>query len=244
MMQPQFQQPQYAPQPPQYAPQPPQTQGRGYFEASRAPGFKRAPLGATVGGVVLAPFVEEQQRQYDRDLKIQDRPFKFYKNGDPVMQAVIEVQAWQPQGEDGGKRTLYIASSGQRQAVREALAPFRVSGPEVGSYLTLTWTHSIPGGGDIDKKIYSAVYIPPGQPFPDLLPCPEWNLLTPRVPEPQAWAQPQQAPAWAQPQQAPQAPAWLPQPQAAAPTQNPWVPPAQPQPQYAPQPQPVFNPLA
>ena len=124
--------------------------------------FPDKQYGTTVGGLITRAPVTRQQTDYKTG-----EP-KFFPNGDPMMQIVVQVQTdLRDPAEplDDGVRGLYLKAQ-MMQAVRDAVKAVGGKGLEVGGHLAVTYVRDepTPQGRGFDKKIYSATYrLPTGQ---------------------------------------------------------------------------------
>lgn len=121
--------------------------------------FPDGQYGATVGGTIVRRPEVRQQTDFD------DGKPKFYDNGDPMMQLVVQVTTSlrDPQSpEDDGVRAFYVKGNMQ-EAVRNAVRVSGAKGLEVGGTLTITYTGDVPNkrGRGKPAKQYTAAYQPP-----------------------------------------------------------------------------------
>jgi hypothetical protein len=125
-------------------------------------------IGTTVSGRIVA--TPEVRQQTDPATK---EP-KFFKNGDPMMQLVVQVATDErnPQDlTDDGTRAFFIKAN-MLNAVREAVRKTGANGLEVGGTLTVTYVADGPKTNPAFNapKLYTAEYRPPtGQAANDLL---------------------------------------------------------------------------
>lgn len=122
--------------------------------------------GTVVGGPILREPRVTQQTDFDTQ-----KP-KFYDDGNPMMQIVVQVQTDQRDDtDDDGVRAFYI--KGQlRQAVADAVRAVKAKGLEIGGILLVKYDHDEPNsrGRGNDKKVYAAKYTAPaGQAANDAL---------------------------------------------------------------------------
>jgi hypothetical protein len=118
--------------------------------------FPDQQYGTTVGGLIVREPTVRQQTDYKTG-----EP-KFFPNGDPMMQIVVQVQTDlrdPAEPNDDGVRGLYLKAQ-MMQAVREAVKAAGGKGLEVGGHLAVTYVRDEPSklGKGSDKKIYSAAY--------------------------------------------------------------------------------------
>ena len=200
---------------------------------------KHTPVGTEIGGFVTKD--PEVTQQTD----VKDGTPKFWPDGNPVLQLVVEVQTnLREDAEDDGLRRFFISgktapgSQSQHDAVRSAVQAVGAPGVAKGGYLALQYIGEAPpaGPGLNGQKLWRAVYQapPPGSENAQFL-----QQGAPQAPAQQAPQAPaQQAPPQGYPQQAPQAPApqqqGYPQQAPAAPQGYPQAPAPQ---QAAPAPQ-------
>ena len=85
----------------------------------------------------------------------------FWPSGDPKMQLVVTLQTTlRDEGDDDGKRRIYVKGKSLTEAIREAVKKTGARGLEVGGTLTVTYT----GDGTATQrgfnppKLYSATY--------------------------------------------------------------------------------------
>jgi len=130
--------------------------------------FPDQQYGHTVGGPIVRPPQVRQQTDFDTG-----KP-KFFDNGDPMMQIVVQVQTDQrdqADSTDDGVRAFYL--KGQMQAaVRDAVRTVGAKGLEVGGQLYIKYVKDEPNsrGRGKDKKVYAARYTAPaGQAANDAL---------------------------------------------------------------------------
>jgi hypothetical protein len=121
--------------------------------------FPDQQYGHTVAGTIVRPPQVRQQTDFDTG-----KP-KFFDNGDPMMQIVVQVQTdLRDPGDssDDGVRAFYLR--GQMQAaVREAVRAVGAKGLEVGGFLAVRYVKDEPNsrGRGKDKKVYAAKYTAP-----------------------------------------------------------------------------------
>jgi hypothetical protein len=121
--------------------------------------FPDQQYGHTVGGVIARQPQVRQQTDFDSG-----KP-KFFDNGDPMMQIVVQVQTdlRDPNDStDDGVRAFYL--KGQMQAaVRDAVREAGARGLEVGGTLHVRYLRDEPNsrGRGKDKKVYAAKYTAP-----------------------------------------------------------------------------------
>ena len=137
----------------------------GFFDGGgKAVKFEAANQG--VSGVIvgqagangqLAPYLETQQTDYTT------KELAFYKDGNPIMQAVILLQTEdRVDSDDDGQRTVYVNKTRMKRAIQHALRDAGAPDLAVGGVLTLwmTGTEKSKGGGS-DAKTFAAQYQPP-----------------------------------------------------------------------------------
>jgi hypothetical protein len=121
--------------------------------------FPDQQYGHTVSGVIVRPPQVRQQTDFDSG-----KP-KFFDNGDPMMQIVVQVQTDlrdPADASDDGTRAFYL--KGQMQAaVRDAVREAGAKGLEVGGHLAVRYIRDEPNsrGRGKDKKVYAARYTAP-----------------------------------------------------------------------------------
>jgi hypothetical protein len=121
--------------------------------------FPDQQYGHTVGGAIIRPPQVRQQTDFDSG-----KP-KFFDNGDPMMQIVVQVQTDlrdPADTSDDGVRAFYL--KGQMQAaVRDAVREVGAKGLEVGGTLFVRYLRDEPNsrGRGKDKKVYAAKYTAP-----------------------------------------------------------------------------------
>jgi hypothetical protein len=121
--------------------------------------FPDQQYGHTVGGAIVRPPQVRQQTDFDTG-----KP-KFFDNGDPMMQIVVQVQTdlRDPNDPtDDGVRAFYL--KGQMQAaVRDAVRTVGAKGLETGGELYIKYIKDEPNsrGRGKDKKVYAAKYTAP-----------------------------------------------------------------------------------
>lgn len=114
-----------------------------------------------VGGEIVSIQEQRQQREPNGDLKWWDKA-----ETEPMMQLPIDVQTdlRDPQDPaDDGIRTIYVKGD-MKRAIGEAVRKAGQRGaPKVGGQLWVAWTDTQPATtrGYNDKKIYTAMYVPP-----------------------------------------------------------------------------------
>lgn len=121
--------------------------------------FPDQQFGATVAGVIVRPPAVRQQTDFDSG-----EP-KFFPNGDPMQQIVVQVQTDlrdPADPADDGVRAFYLKAQ-MMQAVRDAVKATGAKGLDVGGHLTITYVRDEPNsrGRGKAKKVYAAVYRPP-----------------------------------------------------------------------------------
>jgi hypothetical protein len=122
-------------------------------------------LGYTVTGVVARQPEVRQQTEYVRGGGV-GKP-KFFDNGDPMNQLVVQLQTGERHPEDAtddGIRNAYIKGKQMTAVVREAILAGGAKGLQVGGTLSLTW---VAGGPRFENdqegppKEWTAQYWPP-----------------------------------------------------------------------------------
>lgn len=121
--------------------------------------FEDGAFGTVIGGIITSDPRMVQQREYDTNELV------FYPDGNPAMQMVVTVQAYEPQGEDDGQRSFYIKGQ-MKQAVGEALRKAGAKAPARGGKLLVKYVEDKPvtlknGKSGKPQKIYAAKYEPP-----------------------------------------------------------------------------------
>lgn len=115
-----------------------------------------AMKGVWVSGTVLDWPKASQQTAPNGDLKTFD-------NGDPMMQAIIELNVQPPNGDDDGNRRLF-AKGDMLRAIREAVLAAGGKGVEPRSQLAVRWSDDKPSKtkGNNPQKLYEGAYkLPP-----------------------------------------------------------------------------------
>jgi hypothetical protein len=118
----------------------------------------------TLGTSITGTIAEEPETRQQTDPSTGD--LKTFKNGDPMTVLVVTLQTdlRDPQVmDDDGKRSVWLSSKGQKQAVGKALRDAKSKGLDVGGTLSMAYT------ADGEKsnpafsapKIFSAHYVPP-----------------------------------------------------------------------------------
>ena len=118
-------------------------------------GYIVGQLNPTTGQTV--PYLETQQT----DFKTKEPA--FYKDGNPIMQAVILIQTDERVDEDDdGQRTIYVNKTRMKRAIQKAIQAAKQRDLAVGGVLTVWMTGEEPskGGGD-PAKTFAATYTPP-----------------------------------------------------------------------------------
>lgn len=123
--------------------------------------FEDRSYGTVIGGEIVDDPRMQQQRDYESGEPM------TYPDGNPAMQMVIVVQAYQPSGDDDGRRAFYVKGQ-MRQAIGEALRKQNVKAPARGGRLWLRYQEDKPttlknGKPGNPQKIYAAKYEPPAQ---------------------------------------------------------------------------------
>ena len=106
---------------------------------------------------LIAPYLETQQTDYTT------KEPAFYKDGNPIMQAVILIQTDERLDEDDdGQRTIYVNKTRMKRAIQNALKESGAGDLAVGGVLTIwmTGTEKSKGGGS-DAKTFAASYSAP-----------------------------------------------------------------------------------
>lgn len=120
---------------------------------------KDDPIGYTVIGTVCDPAPEVRQQT---DLQTGD-PLTW-NDGSPKMQLVVTIQTTlRADGDDDGKRRLFIKGKSLTDSVREAVRKAGAPGLELGGTLTVQLTGTEPSQtrGFNDRKLYAAAYARP-----------------------------------------------------------------------------------
>lgn len=102
------------------------------------------------------PYVENQQTDYTT------KEPATYKDGNPIMQAVVQLQTEQRIDEDDdGVRTLYVNKPRMKRAIKSALTEAKAADLQVGGSLVvwMTGTEASKGGGS-PAKTFNAQYAP------------------------------------------------------------------------------------
>jgi hypothetical protein len=123
-----------------------------------APAAKFPTVGTTIEGQIIDTTVSQQRDFATGDLK-------FWKSGDPMMQAVITVQTDQRDPEiadDDGQRRLFVSSRAMREAVRDAVKAAGAKLIEPGGTIKIQYTGDGAAEGNLNPpKLYRAKYTPP-----------------------------------------------------------------------------------
>ncbi len=160
--------------------------------------------GTTRTGVVAAPPIARQEREYDKQ-NPGGGALKFFPSGDPIMGIVVEVNTDERSNpDDDGKRTFYIEGRYIKEAVRNAVRASGAQKLEVGGRLTVKFTHREDPMDKRSRKYWEVTYAPAAQ---NVLMADDTAQYAQQQPQTQTYA----APA-TQPQQVAQAPAPAPQP--------------------------------
>lgn len=117
----------------------------------------------TLGTSITGTIAEEPETRQQSDPATGE--LKTFKNGDPMTVLVVTLQTdlRDPQiVDDDGKRSVWLSSKGQKQAVGKALRDAKAKGLDVGGTLSLAYT------ADGEKsnpafnapKIFQAHYVP------------------------------------------------------------------------------------
>lgn len=174
-----------------------------------ASGFIVAQFDQKTGEEV--PYVETQQTDYTT------KEPKVWKDGNPMMQAVIKLQTDMREDEDDdGLRTLYVDKTRLKRAIQNALRIARNGDVAVGGVLTVWMTGEERTKAGMTAKTFEATYAPPAPSA--------GSLATGETSAPPA---PPSAPPVAPPSAPPVAPPSAP-PVANAPTAAPSAPPSAP----------------
>lgn len=143
------------------------------FMGTSVPSAKFKNPGDSVRGTVCREPISQQAREYDADNPGGGELAFWKKSGQPIMQAVIDVQTDQrdPLVEgDSGIRRVYVKDHGGkyekgsgriRDAFRDAVTAAGARGIEVGGYLEVTYTGPGVGKGAIPPKLFRVTYRPP-----------------------------------------------------------------------------------
>ena len=123
-----------------------------------APSAKFPTVGTVIKGEIVDTAITQQ-----RDFATGEP--KFWKDGNPAMQAVVTVQTDQRDPEiddDDGQRRLFVSSKSMREAIRDAVRAVGRSHLEVGGKLAVQYT----GDGQAERgmnppKLYAAKYEAP-----------------------------------------------------------------------------------
>lgn len=126
-----------------------------------SPAAKFPEIGTIVRGEIIDTAVTQQRDFATGDLK-------FWKDGNPAMQAVITLQTDQRDpieiADDNGQRRLFVSSKNMREAIRDAVRKVGGSHLEVGGQLAVQYH----GDGQAERgmnppKLYKAEYKPAPQ---------------------------------------------------------------------------------
>jgi hypothetical protein len=127
---------------------------------------KFANVGDVVEGTIAAPPTLRQQTD------IKTKELKYWKNGDPIMQLVVQLQTDQrDDADDDGIRNLYVSGGFKRaslqKAVADAVRAAKAPGLAVGGRLAVKFTGEEPPveRGMDPAKLYQAKYTPPTDSF-------------------------------------------------------------------------------
>lgn len=189
-----------------------------------ASGYIVGQLNPATGQTV--PYLETQQT----DFKTKEPA--FYKDGNPIMQAVILLQTDErADADDDGQRSVYVNKTRMKRAIQKALQTAKARDLQVGGVLTIWMTGEEPskGGGDPAKTFAATYTAPVGGLAPEAAAPVAAPVPTAPAPAPPATVAAPPAPVAAPPvAAAPPAPVAPPTPAAA--------PPAPPTPMAAPAP--------
>jgi hypothetical protein len=119
-----------------------------------SPSVKFLEIGTKVVGEVVDTATGQQ-----RDFKTGE--LKFWKDGNPMMQAIITLQTDQRDPEipdDDGKRRLFVSSRRMREAIRDAVQAAGAKFIEVGGKLAVQFTERPDDGTENPPKFYAAQY--------------------------------------------------------------------------------------
>lgn len=121
--------------------------------------FEDGAYGTIIGGRITEDVRMTQQRDYTTG------DLMFYPDNNPQMQMVVTVQAYDPSGDDDGRRSFYVKGDLKR-AIGEALRKHNARKPERGGILQVKYVKDEPvtlknGRPGNPKKIYAAKYEPP-----------------------------------------------------------------------------------
>lgn len=115
------------------------------------------PGDTTAGTITEAPEVRQQT-------DIQSGDPVFWPSGDPKMQLIVTLQTTDADdGDDDGKRRIYVKGKSLTEAVREAVKTTGARGLEVGGTLSITYTGDGVAStkGFNPPKLYTAIYVRP-----------------------------------------------------------------------------------
>ena len=122
--------------------------------------FEDKAYGTVIGGTITAEPRMQQQRDYTTGDPI------TYPDGNPAMQMVVIVQAYEAMGEDNGERAFYIRGQ-MKQAIGEALRKHGIFNAllrdaMVGRRMLVTSRGQLPKytrrkGATYDKKVIEAL---------------------------------------------------------------------------------------
>ena len=123
-----------------------------------SPSAKFPTIGTVVKGEIVDTAVTQQRDFATGDLK-------YWKNGDPMMQAVVTLQTDERDAEiddDDGQRRLFVSSKSMREAIRDAVRTANASHLKVGGKLAVQYTgDGQPERGMNPPKLYAAKYEAP-----------------------------------------------------------------------------------
>jgi len=101
--------------------------------------------------------------EFNRDPNA-ERKLKYFKSGDPILELVLTLQTELSDPEiegDKGLRRVFVPYAMQ-QALQKAVADAGIKRTlPLGSRIKITFTHTSPGQGAIDRKEYSVEVTPP-----------------------------------------------------------------------------------
>ena len=118
--------------------------------------------GTTHEGTIAAPPEARQERDYEPGNPGGGAP-KFFPSGDPIMGVLVQLQTDERvDGDDDGRRTLYVEGRYLKEAVRDAVRAAGAQGLEVGGRLKVTFTHREDPMDKRSRKYWSVTYTPAG----------------------------------------------------------------------------------
>lgn len=128
------------------------------FAPKGGKGLKFPTPGTSYTGKINAEPYEEQQTEYGSNVPA------TYPNGDPKMQILVNLDTQlREEGDDDGRRTLYVTSAKMKRAIFDAIQAAGADDLKVGGTLTITYSGTDPNSKNPANpaKLYTASYVPP-----------------------------------------------------------------------------------